>query len=307
MTVGALEGLEALSPRHLERFKAAVEEGKQVGWAYCFAYLLASERPGRRSFFLVEDDGSLCLFRWDAEKGDAPHLDLAFPPVPLSLGALARALERANDFNGDRSARVLRIDAQDVEAVESNRSLRVRQRRMQYMFVPARHEGLVGSEFRTVRRNVSFVERLPDVEVVPFHSPLAEGCRALLAEWRERHRSEHGTGGGVRFSRRLLEIAGTLPERDLSGEVVLIDGRVAGFAFGGMIRSGLACSLERKCDTSVRGLSYYQFNSFLRSLRGFDLVNDGSDAKRAGLRQFKDSFRPVAMEPEYRAKQVGGR
>ena len=302
MTSGALQGLEALERHHLERFKAAVEAGKQVGWAYYFAYLLASERPGRKSYLVQEDGGSLCVFRRDAE-GDAPHLDLVFPPIPMSARALGRALERANDFNGDRSARVLRIDGRDAEAVESIGALRLRRRRMQYVFAPARQEGLAGSEFRTVRRNVSLVERLPDVEVTPFRPAHAEGCRALLAEWRARHRTEHGTGGGVGFSRRLLDLVGTLPEPDLSGEVVLIDGRVAGFAFGGMIRPGLACSLERKCDTAVRGLSYFHFRSFLASLRDFELVNDGSDAKRSGLRQFKDSFRPVAMEPEYRASQ----
>ena len=32
-------------------------------------------------------------------------------------------------------------------------------------------------------------------------------------------------------------------------------------------------------------------------------INDGSDAGRSGLRQLKDSFRPVAMHAEFRASQ----
>ena len=302
MTDGALEGLEALGPHLLERFKAAVAAGSQVGWAYCFAYLLASEKPRRRSILVGEDEGSLCLFRRDAKR-DGPRLDLLFPPVPMNPRALERALERANDFNGDRSARVLRIDDHDVRAVESIGSLRVRPRRMQYMFAPARYESLSGRAFYTVRRNVALVERLAGVEVTRFRPSHMDGCRALLEEWRERHRTDHGTGGGVGFTRRLLAVLGTLPERDLSGEVVLLHGRLVAFAFGGMIRPGLACSLERKCDTTVRGLTYFHFRSLLLSLREFERVNDGSDAKRAGLRQLKDSFRPVAMEPEHRAQQ----
>jgi hypothetical protein len=302
---GALRGLEALGPRHLERFKDAVEAGGQMGWAYYFPFLLASEKPGRRSFLVGQEGGSLCLYRWDGQRRSA-RLDLMLPPLPMETTALNRALERANDFNRDRSARILRIDGKDADAVASVRSLRVRQRRSQYVFEPARYESLEGRLYHTVRRNTKLFELRADVGVARFEPRHLEGCRALLSQWRERHRREHGTGGGVRFTRRLLDLAGTLPEIDLSGEVIVIDGRVVGFAFGGMIRPGLGCSLERKCDATIRGLSYFQFRSFLLSLRRFERVNDGSDAKREGLRQFKDSFRPVEMLSELRASQRRG-
>jgi hypothetical protein len=107
----------------------------------------------------------------------------------------------------------------------------------------------------------------------------------------------------VGFTRRVLDLVGTLPETDLSGEVVSIDRQLVAFALGGVIRPGLGCSLERKSDSSIRGLSYFHFRSFLWSLRQYDQVNDGSDVQRAGVRQFKDSFRPVAMLPEFRASQ----
>jgi hypothetical protein len=298
----ALQGLDALDSRHLESFKDAVEAGGQMGWAYYLPFLLASEKPGRRSFLVGREEGSLCVFRRDVSDRSA-RLDLMLPPIPMDVRALEHALERANAFNGDRSARVLRIDGKDAESVSSVRSLRVRQRRAQYLFQPSSYESIAGRLYHTVRRNTKLLEGRADVEVARFEPAHRDGCKALLAEWRERHRREQGTGGGVRFTRRLLELAGTLPETDLSGEVVLIDGRVAGFAFGGMIRPGLACSLERKCDASIRGLSYFQFRSFLLSLRSFERVNDGSDAKRVGLRQFKDSFRPAAMWSELRASQ----
>ncbi len=60
---------------------------------------------------------------------------------------------------------------------------------------------------------------------------------------------------------------------------------------------------EAKSDTSVRGLSYFQRHSLLSKLRDFDLVNDGSDAGRPGLRQLKNNFRPVEMHVEYRGTQ----
>ncbi len=303
-TRDVLDGLEPLSPDHLTGFKRAVEAGGQMGWAYYFPYLLAHEKPGRRSVFIREDDDSLCVFRRDSE-GSASRLDLVFPPIPMNTRALVRALELANDFNGDRSTKVLRVDSRDADAVAAVPGVRLRQRRAQYVFEPTRYSSLTGSALHTVRRNVARVERLPEVSVERFQTAHVPECRALLQKWGEHHTSEHGTEGGRGFTRRVLGYVGKLPEVDLSGEVVLVEGRVVAFALGGMIRPGLGCSLERKNDPSIRGLSYFHFRSFLRSLEAFDRVNDGSDVKRAGVRQFKDSFRPVAMEPEYRASQIG--
>jgi hypothetical protein len=299
---GALHGLKALDTADLGRFKAAVATGGQTGWAYYFPYLLTKSKPGRGGVFLTEDDGSLCVFESSATEGST-HLDLLFPPLPMNPAVLARCLERANDCNGDHSARVKRIDEQDAAAVTALPALRVKQRRSQYVFAPAAYEHLGGKRYYTIRRNVAAVQRLPDLEVVTFSPAHADGCRDLLTRWQQTHGEAHGTAGGAGPSRRAIALVGALAERDLTGEVVMLNGRVVAFALGGEIRPGLACSFERKCDAQVRGLSYFHFRSLLLRLRDFDRVNDGSDANRAGLRQLKDSFRPVAMHAEFRAIQ----
>jgi hypothetical protein len=92
-------------------------------------------------------------------------------------------------------------------------------------------------------------------------------------------------------------------EVDLRGEVILIGGRLASLALGGEIRPGVGCFFEAKCDVGVRGLSYFQRARFLSGLAGVEWVNDGCDVGREGLRQLKDSLRPVAMHTEYRGFQ----
>jgi hypothetical protein len=299
---GMLQGLKALDTADLGRFKAAVAAGGQTGWAYYFPYLLTKSKPGRGGVFLTEDDGSLCVFE-SSGPDDSTRLDLLFPPLPMNGPVLVRCLERANDYNGDHSARVKRIDEKDAAAVASLPQLRVKQRRSQYLFAPAAYEQLGGKHYYTIRRNVAAVQRLPDVEVLTFSPAHANGCRELLTRWQQTHGEAHGTAGAAGPSRRAIGLVGQLPERDLTGEVVVLDGRVIAFALGGEIRPGIACSFERKCDAQVRGLSYFHFRSLLLRLRNFDRVNDGSDANRAGLRQLKDSFRPVAMHAEFRATQ----
>ena len=299
---GALDGLKVSEASDLPRYKRAVEEGQQIGWGYYFPYLLSHNRPERSAALLAEDDGSMCVFIWQ-QTDSGPRLDLALAPTPINVPVLERCLERANDFNGDTSARVLRIDTKDVDAVSSIHRLQVKRRRMQYLYAPGNYTDLGGRKYQTIRRNVVRVEALPEVEVVPYTASHAEACRELLRRWRRRHRQTSTTKGAVGMSRRGIELANVLPDNELRGEVVLVGGRVSAFAFGGELRPGLGCSFDRRCDPEVRGLSYFHLRSFLLKLRDFDVVNDGSDAGRSGLRQLKDSFRPVEMHAEYRASQ----
>ncbi|MCP4007645.1 MAG: DUF2156 domain-containing protein [bacterium] len=298
---GALEGLKVLGVNDLSRYQAAVEAGQQKSWGYYFPFLLTRNRTGRNAILVVEDEGSLCVFNWKRANG-IPRLDLAFAPLPLNPAVLRRCIERANEFNGDRSARVMRIDAKDVDAVRET-SLRPRESRQQFIFAPKTYEDLGGKAFKTVRRNVALVDRLANVEVLPFSTSHAKDCHALLVNWKKAHREAFGSSGGAGTSRRAINFVGTLPESILRGEVVFVDGRLVAFAFGGEIRPGLACSFERKCDTSIPGLGYFQLRSLFRSFGGVEMINDGTDTGREGLRQLKTSFRPIEMHVEYRARQ----
>ena len=299
---GALAGLKVLTVEDRTRYRAAIEESAPMGWGYYFAHLLVQNKPGQSTMLIGEDRDSLCVFRWKMKKGE-PHLDLYLPPIPFDPDALRRCLERANDFNLDRSAEVVRVDSKEAAALEKEGDLRVRPRREQYLFAPKQYQRLAGNNFSTIRRNVVSVERLKSVEVLSFSAQHAEACHRLLEQWSQSHREAHGTAGGTGISKRTIELAVGLSGDELCGEVVLIEGKLVGFAFGGQLRPGLGCSFERKCDTAVRGLSYYQFRSLLLRLGNYDLVNDGSDAGRAGLRQLKESFRPVQMHTECRGRQ----
>src|SRR5262245_36513089 len=298
---GPLEGLKFLDVDDLPGYDAAVSAGGQMGWGYYFPYLLSQHKPGRSAVLYAREENSVCVFILHLANA-RPRVDLYLAPVPMNVAVLRRCIERANDFNGDFSARVMRIDAKDVDEVGAAR-IRVRPRKSQYVFSPGAYADLAGQRFHTIRRNVALVDRLADVEVVPYLPTHRDACLALLDRWKTSHHDKHGTLGGVGTSRAAIALAGTLPENVLRGEVVLIGGRLVSFAFGGQIRPGVGAFFERKCETEIRGLSYFQLRSFLLRLRDFEAVNDGSDAGRPGLRQLKDSFRPVQMYGEYRGHQ----
>lgn len=303
---GALRGLRPLGVADLERHKAAVAAGQQTGFGYYFPYLLAQNKPGRTAMLVAEGEGPLCIFRWE-QRETGPRLHPYLPPIPLDIPALRQCLQRANDFNGDTSAQVLRIDDHDAAAMAEVSELRLRKRREQYLFAPASLDNLAGNKYRNVRRHVAMVEELQEIVVQPFTAEHAPACQDLLRRWVKAHTEAHGTSGGFGITRRTIPLVGQLPEQDLRGEVVFLAGKLVGFAFGGQIRPGLGCAFERKCETDVRGLSWFQLRHLLLKLRDHELVNDGSDAGRPGLRQLKESFRPVGMHAEHRATQRRGR
>ena len=299
----ALAGLDVLDASHLPRWKRALAAAESSGYGCYFPFVLAHQRPGRSTVLVGEDSGSLCLFiRRDGREGS--QLDVFLNPIPMDVDVARRCLERANDFNHDRSARILRIDGSDAALAARVPGLRVRERRKQYVYDPGAFGDLSGGKYRTLRYQVAKVRRIEDLEVVPYAEAHAGACRALLERWAERHRSMFGTSGDAGMSRRALALTGVLGAPDLAGEVVLLGGAVVGFAFGGELRPGLGCLFEVKTDLAVPGLSHFQFHSFLAKPRGFERINGGSDARRPGLRQLKDSLRPASMYVEYRGTQV---
>jgi len=298
---GSLEGLRTLDLGDLPRWKRALEHGASSGYGCYFPYALAHHRKGRSALLVEEDAGCLCSFIL-RQKKSSRHLDLYLPPIPMDVNVTRRAIERANDFNGDRSARILRIDERDAPLIASIPGLSIRKRRSQYVYAPRKFGELKGNKYRTVRYHVGQVRHLADLQVIPYEKRFEKDCAKLLEKWARHHRATYGKSGDAGMSKRVLGLARMIGAPDLVGQVILLGERLVGYVFGGEMRPGLACLLEAKTDLDVPGLSHYQFYTFLSKMN-FELVNGGSDARRKGLRQLKDSLRPAAMHLEYRGRQ----
>lgn len=300
---GAPERLKMLDASDLPRWKSALERGGESGYGCFLPYILAHHRPGQCTVLVAEDEGSLCVFLRRDSKLDA-RVDLFLNPIPMDVSVARRCLDRANAFNGDRSARILRIDGNDAALAAQVPGLQIRERRKQYMYAPRDYADLRGSKYRAVRAHVAKIRRLPDLEIVPIADSHVADCRALLQRWGELRRANSDESGGAGISARALAQLDVFSAPDLTGEVMLLGERLVAYSLWGELRPGLACFLDIKSDPDVPGLGYFQRYHFLTNHAGYDLVNDGSDARRAGLRQLKESFRPVAMHMEYQGRQV---
>ncbi|GAB6043523.1 hypothetical protein [Endothiovibrio diazotrophicus] len=301
VTAALPAGLQPLRVEEMAAHKHALEAGGQWASAFYYPFLLSVDRSPKRSVVWSGEPGGRALFVLSG--GKHPRLDLFAPPLPADPASLARALELANDYNGDRSARVYWIDQQDLSAVREVAGLRERFREEEYLYRPADYADLSGGAFRTLRRNLSRVEALDGLAVAPFRAEDSTDCLALLDEWERGQGRKYASLRDRGYNRACIELAPQLPDTDLRGEVIRIDGQLRAFAFGGELRAGLGVFFIAKADPQVRGLSYFQRYHFLSAMAECPLVNDSSDMGSEGLRQLKRSLRPAAMHALYNARQ----
>ncbi len=80
---GALEGLKIADISDRTLYKEAVKNGEQQGFAYYYPNVLSYNRAGKSAALLVEDEGSVCVFR-RTDNDSNPRLDLLLAPSPMN-------------------------------------------------------------------------------------------------------------------------------------------------------------------------------------------------------------------------------
>jgi hypothetical protein len=138
-------------------------------------------------------------------------------------------------------------------------------------------------------------------EVIPYGPEYRDGCRALLAAWREARMQE---GENLSLEREAqataeaLEFAGLL---GLSGLVVLVENEVKGFVLGERLnRETSVCHFE-KADPRLEGLSQLLDREFNRLIfTDCIYVNREQDLGEEGLRLAKSSYHPIELITKYR-------
>ena len=138
-------------------------------------------------------------------------------------------------------------------------------------------------------------------EVVPYGPEYRDGCRTLLAAWREARMLE---GENLSLEREAqataeaLEFAGIL---GLAGLVVLVGGEVKGFVLGERLNPETSVCHFEKADPQMEGLSQLLDREFNRLLfTDCTYVNREQDLGDEGLRLAKSSYHPIELITKYR-------
>ncbi len=262
----------------------------------------------------AEIDGHLCVF------ANGEDLTMLLPPIALPgaeggrLGSVIGAcFEIMDAYNAPRRgvdrSRIEYVSDEMLERVNAVRDLRLSATPLwsDYVYDTQRLIDLGGGDLKSKRHARSkFLRDFPEhrvEELAPAHVP---ACMALLDHWAdhadETHEGEtNDTHLGTDIlrrkdrsaTRRALEHARAL---GLSGLVVTVGDRLAGFTLGHAISPLQSVVLVEKTDPDFPGCPQLIFSEFCRrSLHAHPECNAGDDWGIPTLRFTKQSYRPTRL------------
>lgn len=171
-----------------------------------------------------------------------------------------------------------------------------------YLYLRQDLADLPGQRYHKKKNRLNVFSKHYEYEVVPYSRDSRDGCRALLAAWREARMLE---GENLSLEREAQATAGALEfaeELGISGLVVLVDNEVKGFVLGERLNQETSVCHFEKADPQLEGLSQLLDREFNRTLfTDCTYVNREQDLGEEGLRLAKSSYHPIELITKYRA------
>lgn len=253
--------------------------------------------------------GYFCLF---ARYG--PHQYMPWPPLAgpnadsaQSGAAVAAVFDvMATSPDNGAAARIEGVDEREVEAFEAA-GYQVLPHATEYVYRRGDLVDLRGNAYKSKRWAWNDFVKQQVFTVDPLADRHIEGCLSLFRMWREekaRRTADPLAGAMALDAESAHRVA--LTEREalgLSGLVVTIDGLVAGYTLGGMVRPTLFGVWLEIADPARRGLSVYLFREFCRAQTGVEWITAFDDSGIESLRRAKQSYRPARLVRAHLARR----
>lgn len=295
--------LADLKPIRIEdqsTFVTAANEDDRTSWLYFFPFLHGFASGSTQTLLWEKVNGALCLYYLKERESDH-RLHLYLPPFPYSPEALKHGLQRSKDFNRTRSARIMWVEENQKDLI-AGQGFDTEVVEQEYIYDSELVRRREGSRFERLRRKVNQVNRIEGLEIRSYVKEDEEACLDLFDRWRRFLRDDRNIRVvGQNYQRNCIVNALSFGDEILRGEVILVDGRLCAFTFGGKITSAFGSLFVAVSDHAVPGLGYVQRTHLFSNIDGVRFFNDSSDAGRSSLADVKKSFNPVAMNTLYRA------
>ena len=293
--------LKPLALADQDRVRAVMAAASMRSYVGFFPWLYGMTLSKKRSLLWETIGSSFCLYIVRRLDGDL-RMELYLPPLPFSPEALDKARARCAAFNREKRGRIAIVD-DDLRPHVENAGWRLRALETELIYDADAVRAMEGKAFDRLRRKVNKVAREPDLVVRDYEPGDNEGCSALAKTWAAALRETHEgpQAPGIQYVHRCLSTVDQFDPRVMRGQVILRDGRVVAFTFGGTISPHYGVLFVTISDHDIPGLGYFQRQRFIARHDDFRLVNDSSDSGRASLADMKRAFNPVETDTLYRA------
>lgn len=172
-----------------------------------------------------------------------------------------------------------------------------------YVYLAQDLINLSGRKFHGKKNHLNqFYKDYPTAEYLPITCEIIPQCREVLKNWYEHH--EDPDNISVEHEKDAInEIFDNFDDFKLKGGAILLGGKIVAFTFGEQLNKDTAVIHVEKADPEIRG-AYTAINQNFIANEWADMtyINREEDLGLDGLRQAKESYRPVKMVDKFSAK-----
>ena len=176
--------------------------------------------------------------------------------------------------------------------------------RFDYVYLAQDLINLSGRKFHGKKNHLNaFHKEYPDARYVSITEEIIPKCREELNSWYETHRRDNPDDVFICYEQAAIhEIFDHFDKFKLKGGAIMIDDKVVAFTFGERLNSDTAVVHVEKAAPDIRGV-YAAINQNFVEHEWSDMIyiNREEDMGVDGLRQAKESYRPVKLVEKFNA------
>ena len=276
-------------------FEARVPEGHRTHSSWCFANLICWRKFYRTQ--IADCRGSL-VFKFFVNGGER----VAYMPCMHNLAPLAMR-RLVEEITGDAAGQPLRLgglreqDKANLELVCDGQFIFDDDRDFSdYAYLSTELVNLPGRRFSVKRNQIRQFESTFDYCTRALDPGDAAACLALVDQLIAL-RTDDGSNSSLLAERSAIADALAMYNSlHLTGIVVLVEGRLAAFAYGSEMNKDIFCVHAEKADRRIRG-SFAKVNQLLSAAvyKNYIYICREEDLGIRGLERAKGSYSPVAM------------
>ncbi|MBR2775405.1 MAG: DUF2156 domain-containing protein [Selenomonadaceae bacterium] len=222
--------------------------------------------------------------------------------------AITKILHIAEENRGDRQFKFLTVEKSFAEELEkyphAKFNITAERDRFDYVYLAQDLISLSGRKFHRKKNHLNaFKKEYPDAKYLPITEEIIPKCRAELDIWVEAHKRANPDDLFIGYEQAAIyEIFDHFDAFKLKGGAILINDKVVAFTFGERLNSDTAVIHVEKADQNIRGV-YAAINQSFVEHEWSDMIyiNREEDMGIEGLRQAKDSYRPVKLIEKFNA------
>ncbi len=222
--------------------------------------------------------------------------------------AITKILRVADELKGDKQFKfvvVEKIFAEELEIYPHAKfNITAERDNFDYVYLAQDLINLSGRKFHGKKNHLNaFKKEYPNAKYLPITEKIIPKCREELNIWSETHKRANPDDPFIGYEQAAIhEIFDHFDRFKLKGGAILLNNKVVAFTFGEKLNSDTAVIHVEKADPNIRGI-YAAINQNFVENEWSDMIyiNREEDMGIEGLRQAKESYRPIKLIEKFDA------